>query len=81
MFLYRNKVKARLWLTTANSQIFYESEVRTSEKVKKIESNGILNEEIKKMIIYDEINEKELAVITPEEITTATGIVVKVSFN
>ena len=51
------------------------------EKVKKIESNGILNEEIKKMIIYDEVNEKELAVITPEEITTATGIVVKVSFN
>ena len=74
-------MKARLWLTTANSQIFYESEVRTSEKVKKIESNGILNEEIKKMIIYDEVNEKELAVITPEEITTATGIVVKVSFN
>lgn len=74
-------MKARLRLTTANSQIFYESEVRTSEKVKKIESNGILNEEIKKMIIYDEVNEKELAVITPEEITTATGIVVKVSFN
>lgn len=74
-------MKARLWLTTANSQIFYESEVKTLKKVKKIESNEILNEEIKKMIIYDEVNEKELAVITPKEITTATGIVVKVSFN
>lgn len=55
--------------------------MKTLKKVKKIESNEILNEEIKKMIIYDEVNEKELAVITPKEITTATGIVVKVSFN
>lgn len=51
------------------------------KKEKKTESNEILNKEIKKMIIYDEVNKKELAVITPEEITTAIGIVVKVSFN
>ena len=41
----------------------------------------ILADDVKKLCVYDEIRQKEIAVITSEEVTTAKGIVIKVSFN
>ena len=41
----------------------------------------ILADDVKRLCVYDEIRQKEIAVITPEEVTTAKGIVIKVSFN
>lgn len=44
--------------------------------------NKILNKEVKKLIIYDEKNKKELVVITHEEVcTTSSEILVKISFT
>lgn len=41
----------------------------------------ILADDVKRLCVYDEIRQKEIAVITSEEVTTAKGIVIKVSFN
>lgn len=41
----------------------------------------ILADDVKRLCVYDEIRQKEMAVITSEEVTTAKGIVIKVSFN
>jgi hypothetical protein len=40
----------------------------------------ILAKDVKKICIYDEINKKEIAVITSKEVSTAKGIVIKLSF-
>ena len=41
----------------------------------------ILADDVKRLCVYDEIRQKEMAVITSEEVTTAKGMVIKVSFN
>lgn len=48
---------------------------------KKIKDNGLLAEDVKKIVVYDEHNKKEIAVITKETITTANeDTVIKISF-
>ncbi|MDU6361803.1 MAG: hypothetical protein E6590_17875 [Clostridiales bacterium] len=48
---------------------------------KKIKDNGLLAEDVKKIVVYDEHNKKEIAVITKEMITTANeDTVIKISF-
>ena len=48
----------------------------------KVKDNELLSEDVKKIVVYDEHNKKEVAVITKELITTASeNIVVKVSFE
>ena len=52
------------------------------KEIKKIKSNEILNKEVKKMIVYDQKNKTELAVITHKEITTSSSdILVRISFK
>lgn len=49
---------------------------------KKSNSNGLLAEDIKKLVIYDELNKKEIAVITTDFVTTAEEhITIRTLFN
>ena len=44
--------------------------------------NKLLAKDVKKIVVYDELNKKEIAVMTKEMITTANeDVVVKVSFE
>lgn len=52
------------------------------KEVRCMKDNNLLSHDVKKVVIYDEEQQKEVAVITKELITTANeNIVVKVIFN